>query len=255
MDFQTENRKIAPRFVFGAIDQVSTPPTGCVPNLDVRIGDKDRFSIPRAPKTSPTRLLISGAVLVALALASTWIIATVLDGHGYHQASQIAGKVTSPINESDLSKADRLETANLPNEYAPEIRHFEKTSSAFEHASKRPLSRFRQPKTASLPDADLAAPRPKQNDRALPKSAPKTEQKAIPISALPRVPVPETKPTTISGWVIREANGSSAVLEGPGGIRTVFPGETIPELGRIDSILRWGKRWIVATSSGLISTP
>jgi hypothetical protein len=29
----------------------------------------------------------------------------------------------------------------------------------------------------------------------------------------------------------------------------------VPGLGKIDSIVRWGNRWIVATSRGLVSTP
>jgi len=32
-------------------------------------------------------------------------------------------------------------------------------------------------------------------------------------------------------------------------------GDTVPGVGRIDSIVRWGNRWIVATASGLIATP
>lgn len=67
-------------------------------------------------------------------------------------------------------------------------------------------------------------------------------------------PVPETRPTTIAGWTVRSISGGKAVLQGPGGIREVAVGETVPGAGRIDSIVRWGNRWIVATSRGLIST-
>src|SRR4029077_18661277 len=36
---------------------------------------------------------------------------------------------------------------------------------------------------------------------------------------LPRpAPAPETRPTTIEGWTIREVVGGTAVLEGPGGV-------------------------------------
>jgi hypothetical protein len=67
-------------------------------------------------------------------------------------------------------------------------------------------------------------------------------------------PVPETKPTTIEGWTIREVNGGTAVLEGPNGVWKATRGDTVPGVGKIDSIVRWGNRWIVATSKGLIST-
>jgi hypothetical protein len=68
-------------------------------------------------------------------------------------------------------------------------------------------------------------------------------------------PAPETRPTTIEGWTVRDVHGDTAVLEGPGGAWKASRGDTVPGVGRIDSIVRWGSRWIVATSSGLIATP
>ena len=46
-----------------------------------------------------------------------------------------------------------------------------------------------------------------------------------------------------------------SVLQGPEGVRKVVKGDTVPGVGRIDSVVRWGSRWIVTTSSGLIATP
>ena len=66
--------------------------------------------------------------------------------------------------------------------------------------------------------------------------------------------VPETRSTTIEGWTIREVNGSTVVLEGPNGVWKTTRGDTVPGLGKIESIVRWGNRWIVATSRGLVST-
>src|SRR5262245_14966893 len=70
----------------------------------------------------------------------------------------------------------------------------------------------------------------------------------------PRPTMPETRPTTIEGWTIREVNGNTVVLQGPGGVWRVTQGDTVPGVGRIDSIVRWGSRWIVATTRGLITT-
>jgi hypothetical protein len=67
-------------------------------------------------------------------------------------------------------------------------------------------------------------------------------------------PVPDTKPTTIAGWTVREVYGEKAVLVGPDHVWTVGTGDTVPGVGRIDTIVRWGNRWIVATTAGLIST-
>jgi hypothetical protein len=69
------------------------------------------------------------------------------------------------------------------------------------------------------------------------------------------VPAAETRPTTIEGWTVLDVRGGMAVLEGPDGVRMATRGDTVPGIGRIDSIVRWGNRWIVATASGLIATP
>jgi hypothetical protein len=69
-----------------------------------------------------------------------------------------------------------------------------------------------------------------------------------------RIAVPETRPTTIEGWSIREVVGGTAVLQGPTGVFRVTQGDTVPGVGRVDTIVRWGSRWIVATTRGLIST-
>ena len=68
-------------------------------------------------------------------------------------------------------------------------------------------------------------------------------------------PTPETRPTTIEGWTLREVVDGTAVIEGPNGVWKVTPGQMVPGVGRVESIVRWGNRLIVATSSGLISTP
>ena len=67
-------------------------------------------------------------------------------------------------------------------------------------------------------------------------------------------PAPETRPATIPGWTVREVTGDSAVLDGPQGTRRVARGESVPGLGKVETIVRWGNRWIVTTERGLIST-
>lgn len=79
-----------------------------------------------------------------------------------------------------------------------------------------------------------------------------------PAAALAMRPVlaapPETRPTTIPGWTVVDVRDGTAVLEGPDGIKMAARGDAVPGLGRIDSIVRWGNRWIVATANGLIAT-
>ena len=68
-------------------------------------------------------------------------------------------------------------------------------------------------------------------------------------------PWPETPPATIPGWTLRGITNGTAVLEGPSGIWKAMRGDTVPGVGRVESMVRWGGRLIVATSGGLISTP
>ncbi len=63
-------------------------------------------------------------------------------------------------------------------------------------------------------------------------------------------PTPETRPTAITDWMLREVIGGTAVLQGPNGIWRVTLGDTVPGLGRVNSIVRWGNRWIVSTTKG-----
>ena len=110
------------------------------------------------------------------------------------------------------------------------------------------------PKAQALPTGALSRPDPESSRTAT--SAPATDLITASIPARdPLSPAPETRPTTIEGWIVRDVRGGAAVLEGPHGIRTAMVGDTVPGVGRIDSIVRWGNRWIVATDNGLIATP
>jgi hypothetical protein len=68
-------------------------------------------------------------------------------------------------------------------------------------------------------------------------------------------PSPETRPITIAGWTLLEVTDHAVVLKGPNGIWTARRGDLVPGIGTVDSVVRWGNRWLVATSRGLISTP
>jgi hypothetical protein len=129
-----------------------------------------------------------------------------------------------------------------PSRRVPEIKSSGKSDGARRTASASNLQ---------TPKAEAASP-------GGPRFAgdPATTQAITPpIAREPMVPVAETKPTTIEGWTVLDVRGGTAVLEGPDGIRTAARGDTVPGIGRIDSIVRWGNRWIVATANGLIATP
>jgi hypothetical protein len=109
-------------------------------------------------------------------------------------------------------------------------------------------------KTPGLPT--LALSRPEAEISRTAPAAPATDLSTGSIPARdPLSPAPETRPTTIEGWLVRDVRGGTVVLEGPDGIRTAIVGDTVPGVGRVFSIVRWGNRWIVATTNGLIATP
>jgi hypothetical protein len=95
--------------------------------------------------------------------------------------------------------------------------------------------------------------------------APPTAPTAPPVPRLattperPKVVPPPTQagirrePTVIKQWRVREVLNGTAFLEGPGGSIGVSRGETVPGIGRVESIVRSGNRWVVATSKGVIT--
>jgi hypothetical protein len=130
-------------------------------------------------------------------------------------------------------------------------------------AEARSSGRIEGPrKTASASDSPAivgSIPIPKP-PALLPVGARPTSQvNAAPSAAIamrqPLVAAPETKPATIPGWTVVDVRDGTAVLEGPEGIRMAARGDTIPGVGRVESIVRWGSRWVIATAGGLIATP
>lgn len=60
------------------------------------------------------------------------------------------------------------------------------------------------------------------------------------------------KPPVIKGWVLREVYDGVALVDGVGGPVEVAPGALLPGAGRVKSIERRGRGWIVVTSRGVI---
>jgi hypothetical protein len=116
----------------------------------------------------------------------------------------------------------------------------------------RPGGRTEGPrKTASAADPAIVGSIPKPSALLRPAASPA----AAIATRQPLVAAPETRPATIPGWTVVDVRDGTAVLEGPDGIRMAARGDTIPGIGRVESIVRWGSRWVIATAGGLIATP
>ena len=125
------------------------------------------------------------------------------------------------------------------------------TNSKIDDPIAKKLSNQRDPTQKAVPttgDTKKAALAPHHTAPARPSAAIHREPKASPMPFL------ETKPTTIDGWAVREVANGTAVLQGPNGVWKATRGDTVPGLGKVDSIVLWGNRWIVATTRGLITT-
>ena len=123
-------------------------------------------------------------------------------------------------------------------------------ASALKQPLDAPVRATTSPDTAARSNelkesAALAITRPDPPPVALPNG----------VKNLPHLsPVPETKPTTIQGWKVREVSGGFASLVGPQGTWRVARGDIVPGLGRVESIVRWGNHWLVSTNHGLIAS-
>lgn len=183
------------------------------------------------PGTKRLRVALAAAGLLA-ALGLGW-----LSGRGFNPvpASQVA---SAPLAQ-DPNASARLpgQEADITSSIPPKAER-QATSSA---PNGRKIVSLQN---STLPARELSAAQP---TKTLPRPTPVPETR-------PTTPVPETRPTTIEGWTVREVVGGRVVLEGPNGTWSAARGETVPGVGRVDSIVLWGNRWIVATSRGLIST-
>jgi hypothetical protein len=74
----------------------------------------------------------------------------------------------------------------------------------------------------------------------------------IPTQALPKPQEAAAQKQPIPGFVLRDVYQGTALIEGRGGYREVQVGDALPGAGRVESIERQGRRWIVVTSQGLI---
>jgi hypothetical protein len=71
----------------------------------------------------------------------------------------------------------------------------------------------------------------------------------------PQLHAPATRPAgqpIVEGWFLRNVYNGTAVIQGRIGLVEVEPGDTIPGLGRIETIRRQDGRWVVVTNRGLV---
>ena len=229
-----------------AADEAIEPPSEFAQCQDIRIDRKDRL-IGGAVFHDSSAIragIIVGVVIALMGLA--WIIRSSLSPS--HISSSRSVQIADSSAAIPDSKGDRFQPlGNAVQESSGEVsaednlKHF--SSSTSDHA--KPSLR-----AASIGSSMRAHSTGLQRHiRSLRLKRKEVDDETKPTQ------LPETRPTTIEGWTVREVANGLAALEGPSGIWRVKRGDAVPGLGRIDSIVLWGQRWIVATSRGLVSTP
>jgi hypothetical protein len=187
----------------------------------------------RSGRISRSLRSVSVAALFGVGAALAW-----LQFGG--EAKRAVGALTPPPTTENATPASQSSNANSP-EVTRQIdalaRDLANARTNVEQSTAKQESTKHDTPAAAEPDdkQKLASTEPQDHAR--------------------QAPYPETKPTTIAGWAIVEVVGGTATVQGPNGVWRVTRGDTVPGIGKVDSIVRWGNRWIVATSSGLISTP
>ncbi|MEN3348568.1 MAG: hypothetical protein V7632_2203 [Bradyrhizobium sp.] len=174
---------------------------------------------------------IGTALLVATALAASFVLGWAGNVSWNHFAS-------AP------------EPAAVAQKEAPQPRVADARPSGKSEAGRRTASTAEPAVTGSIPKTT-----PNPRSLALGTAPTTLNAQAAALGSKPQLSAPETRPGTVPGWSVLEVRDGTAVLEGPDGVKMVARGDVVPGLGRVDSIVRWGNRWIVATASGLVATP
>lgn len=69
----------------------------------------------------------------------------------------------------------------------------------------------------------------------------------------PKVSAPATKPANvINGWTLHDVYDGAALIKGRAGLIEVWPGDMLPQIGRVEAIRKQDGHWIVVTSRGII---
>jgi hypothetical protein len=197
-------------------------------------------------------VLIAGALLAALGLgwiggSNSYLFLGPMASTSLKQELNSSSRILGSKDESiGITPAENSRDAKSGAQYTGKLATTTATQLGRAHGSPQGPA---QPITAFTNPISSVA----QQKSTPPKFAVAVQQPGKIISSRP-IAVPETRPTTIEGWTVRDVGGGKAVLEGPNGIWKVTRGDTVPGVGTVDSIVRWGNRWIVATSSGLITT-
>jgi hypothetical protein len=212
---------------------------------DMRIYDPEKLAEVAAFSTAQVRwrLIVSGALSLGLGVAcfAAW------NSDRFFGTVRSSAPIERKVNPTDSDRA--MSTLALRPVDAPRqaVQHAPPPQIVGMTASRPAARSDPSPVVASLGN-------PKRSTRVQTSASTPSPAAVDNRSKIPVMPFPETKPTTIDGWVVRDVTNGKVVLQGPNGVWKVSQGDSVPGLGTIDSIVLWGSRWIISTRRGLITT-
>jgi hypothetical protein len=103
-------------------------------------------------------------------------------------------------------------------------------------------------RTEAAPAKDITGSIP------LPTPAPAQAPASAPATTVAHAAAASPQPSSLPGWSLRDVYRGVALIQSPrNGMLEVEAGDTVPYLGRIESIRRQEGRWVVVTSKGIIT--
>jgi hypothetical protein len=216
-------------------------------NADVKVYDPEKLAGLASSSAQMRHPVIVGLLLLA---------ALGIAGLGAWSSNHFVQAVPSsiPIDQKAASFNSSRPVSALPPSAAEPPRQgmpSASTNGKIDDLIAKELGNQRDPAQKAVPTTGDT----KKTVKPLQNSAPAPASAAVHRQPKPLlIPFPETKLATVDGWVVREVANGTAVLQGPNGVWKAARGDAVPGLGKIDSIVLWGNRWIVATSRGLVTT-
>jgi hypothetical protein len=252
-----ESPKLAPGDTdAGATDTKASRPAGEVTIMAPYRGDPPRSESGSGDKGSglfgKRRLTAMAAVLALAALSGAAGGALMMAGLG-HYGSLFGGNsehaaLQARATDDAIARFDADLTA-LKKATAQASTRLDDRLDRIEKAEAEPAAKLAR--LSEMVEKLHAAPMPVPGPVASVPTKEATTGSIQPPPAAPAKPEIARLPT-VEGWVLRDVDRNSAIIEGRRGLYEVFAGDDIPGLGRIDAIRRQDGRWVVVTSRGLV---
>lgn len=163
---------------------------------------------------------------------------------------------------SQASASDRAKLDQKIEALAAALRKPDVTSSALEARLDRMESQI-MGTLGDLSARAAAAPAPAAPAAAAPAAPVAPAAPALTEAALrepepaspPAPPVRSARNEPVDGWIVREVYDGAALVEGRNRrLYEVAPGGVVPGVGRVESIERRGRSWVVLTDKGFIGS-